>query len=150
MSLYVVLHQITHLAGKATADSERSLRGTNSPPPALPSSWKPVAGAEKVLPLLLTVPVLLKVGAGADPKVGARVDPKVGAGVDPKVGAGVDPKVGAGVDPKVGAGVDPKVGAGVDPKVGAGVDTLLLLHIFGQVIKQEAAVLTSSLFEWQS
>ena len=73
MSLYVVLHQITHFAGKATADSERSLRGTNSPPPALPSSWKPVAGAEKV------VPNLLNVGAGADPKVGAGVDPKVGA-----------------------------------------------------------------------
>ena len=53
---------------------------------------------------------------------------------DPTMGPEGDPKVGPEGDPKDGAARD---GAGVDLK---GADILLLLHIFGQVIKQGAGI----------
>ena len=78
------MDQITHWAGKTTADFERSL---------------PV--------LLLGMAYLLgpKVGKVGDPKVGEVGDPKVGEVGDPKVGEVGDPKVGKGASPEVGTSV---------------------------------------------
>ena len=122
---------ITYWAGKATADSERSLSGTTTLARPGTSPVSTLAGAEKgrrallAIPVLLATPVLLMVSVGE------------GKGVP-------NPKVGAGGAPNANVGA----GAGFDSSSFLFFDTSLLFHILGQLITQRAV--TSSFLEWQS